>query len=86
MVLPWVAVFEICLACDFRVMSSKAEVGLPETKLGIIPGWGGTVRLPRLIGFDNAVQWIATGDHKKAAAALRDGAVDAVVAPGITSR
>ncbi|MFT7301104.1 MAG: 3-hydroxyacyl-CoA dehydrogenase/enoyl-CoA hydratase/3-hydroxybutyryl-CoA epimerase [Porticoccus sp.] len=73
--------FEICLACDFRVMSSKAQVGVPETKLGIIPGWGGTVRLPRLIGFDNAVQWIATGDHKKAAAALRDGAVDAVVAP-----
>ena len=75
--------FEVCLACDFRVMSSKARVGLPETTLGIIPGWGGTVRLPRLIGFDNAVQWIATGAHKKAADALKDGAVDAVVEPDL---
>ena len=75
--------FEVCLACDFRVMSSKAQVGLPETKLGIIPGWGGTVRLPRLIGFDNAVEWIAGGQHKKAAAALTDGAVDAVVEPDL---
>jgi 3-hydroxyacyl-CoA dehydrogenase/enoyl-CoA hydratase/3-hydroxybutyryl-CoA epimerase/enoyl-CoA isomerase len=75
--------FEVCLACDFRVMSSKARVGLPETTLGIIPGWGGTVRLPRLIGFDNALQWIATGSHKKADAALKDGAVDAVVEPDL---
>ncbi|MEH6468719.1 MAG: fatty acid oxidation complex subunit alpha FadB [Porticoccus sp.] len=75
--------FEVCLACDFRVMSSKAQVGVPETKLGIIPGWGGTVRLPRLIGFDNAVEWIAMGGHKRAAAAFRDGAVDAVVEPDV---
>ncbi|WP_438950880.1 fatty acid oxidation complex subunit alpha FadB [Porticoccus sp.] len=75
--------FEVCLACDFRVMSSRAQVGLPETTLGIIPGWGGTVRLPRLIGFDNAVEWIAGGQHKKAAAALADGAVDAVVEPDL---
>lgn len=73
--------FEICLACDFRIMSSKAQVGLPETKLGIIPGWGGTVRLPRLIGFDNAAKWIATAEYMKALAALKDGAVDAVVEP-----
>lgn len=73
--------FEVCLACDFRVMSSKAQVGLPETKLGIIPGWGGTVRLPRLIGFDNAAKWIATAGHHRAVAALKDGAVDAVVEP-----
>lgn len=75
--------FEVCLACDFRVMSSKAQVGVPETKLGIIPGWGGTVRLPRLIGFDNAVRWITTGGHNKAVAALKDGAVDAVVNPEV---
>ncbi|TNF03757.1 MAG: fatty acid oxidation complex subunit alpha FadB [Gammaproteobacteria bacterium] len=73
--------FEVCLACDYRVMSSKAQVGLPETTLGIMPGWGGTVRLPRLIGFDNAAEWIAGGKHKKAAEALKDGAVDAVVEP-----
>jgi 3-hydroxyacyl-CoA dehydrogenase/enoyl-CoA hydratase/3-hydroxybutyryl-CoA epimerase/enoyl-CoA isomerase len=75
--------FEVCLACDFRVMSSVAQVGLPETTLGIIPGWGGTVRLPRLIGFDNAAEWIAGGQHKKAVVALRDGAVDAVVEPDL---
>ena len=51
---------EICLACDFRVMSTAAKIGLPETKLGILPGWGGTVRLPRIIGVDEAVMWIAT--------------------------
>ncbi|TNE93274.1 MAG: fatty acid oxidation complex subunit alpha FadB, partial [Gammaproteobacteria bacterium] len=73
--------FEVCLACDFRVMSSKAQVGLPETTLGIMPGWGGTVRLPRLIGLDNAAEWIAGGKHKRAAEALKDGAVDAVVEP-----
>lgn len=75
--------FEVCLACDFRVMSSVAQVGFPETTLGIIPGWGGTVRLPRLIGFDNAAEWIAGGQYKKAVVALRDGAVDAVVEPDL---
>ncbi|MCB1669072.1 MAG: fatty acid oxidation complex subunit alpha FadB [Pseudomonadales bacterium] len=73
--------FEICLACDFRVMSNAAQVGLPEVKLGIIPGWAGTVRLPRVIGFDNAVEWIASGAHQRADAALKVGAVDAVVDP-----
>ena len=56
---------------------------LPYPSVGIIPGWGGTVRLPRLIGFDNAVKWIATGSHNKAAAALKEGAVDAVVEPDL---
>ncbi len=72
---------EICLACDFRVMSTAAKVGLPETKLGILPGWGGTVRLPRIIGVDEAVTWMATGADKKPEAALKAGAVDAVAAP-----
>ncbi len=71
--------FEICLATDFRVASSNAKVGLPEVKLGIMPGWGGSVRLPRLIGIDNAVEWMATGATKRAPDALKDGAVDAVV-------
>jgi len=73
--------FEICLTCDYRVMSEKAKVGLPEVKLGIYPGWGGTVRLPRLIGADNAIEWICATKEKKAALALKEGAVDAVVAP-----
>lgn len=72
---------EVSLCCDFRVASTKAKVGLPETKLGIMPGWGGTVRLPRLIGVDNAIEWIAGGTQNKAAAALKVGVVDAVVAP-----
>lgn len=73
--------FEACLACEYRVMSNRAKVGLPETSLGLFPGFGGTVRLSRLIGVDNAVQWIAAGKDRRAAAALSDGAVDAVVAP-----
>lgn len=72
--------FEVCLACDFRVMSDVARIGLPETKLGIIPGFGGTVRLPRLIGVDHAVEWIAGAIEQKPANALEVGAVDAVVA------
>ncbi|ALH94529.1 fatty acid oxidation complex subunit alpha FadB [Acinetobacter equi] len=72
--------FEMCLVCDYRVMSEAATVGLPEVKLGIIPGFGGTVRLSRVIGIDNAIEWIATSANKKPAAALKDGAVDAVVA------
>ncbi|MEE4659505.1 MAG: fatty acid oxidation complex subunit alpha FadB [Halieaceae bacterium] len=72
---------EVCLACDFRIMSSAARIGLPETKLGILPGWGGTVRLPRIIGVDEAVMWMATGADKRADEALKAGAVDAVAEP-----
>ncbi len=73
--------FEMALSTDYRVMSTKAQVGLPETKLGIFPGFGGTVRLPRLIGADNAIEWIAGGTPQKPDAALKVHAVDAVVAP-----
>ena len=52
---------EFCLACDYRVASTAAKVGLPETKLGLIPGWGGTVRLPRIAGVDTAVEWLMPG-------------------------
>jgi 3-hydroxyacyl-CoA dehydrogenase/enoyl-CoA hydratase/3-hydroxybutyryl-CoA epimerase/enoyl-CoA isomerase len=73
--------FEMCLSTDYRVMSTKAKVGLPEVKLGIFPGFGGTVRLPRVIGADNAIEWIAGTKEYKADDALKFGAVDAVVAP-----
>lgn len=73
--------FEMCMACDYRVMSTAAKVGLPESKLGIYPGFGGTVRLPRIIGVDNAAQWIAAGADQRANKALAVGAVDAAVAP-----
>ena len=72
---------ELALAGDYRVMSTTASVGFPEVKLGIFPGFGGSVRMPRVIGLDNAVEWICAGQDKKADAALKDGAVDAVVAP-----
>ncbi|MEM1410964.1 MAG: fatty acid oxidation complex subunit alpha FadB [Pseudomonadota bacterium] len=71
---------EMCLSTDYRTMADKAQVGLPEVKLGIYPGFGGTVRLPRLIGADNAIEWIAGGKPNKAEAAFKTGAVDAVVA------
>jgi 3-hydroxyacyl-CoA dehydrogenase/enoyl-CoA hydratase/3-hydroxybutyryl-CoA epimerase/enoyl-CoA isomerase len=73
--------FEMALSTDYRVMAATAQVGFPEVKLGIYPGFGGTVRLPRLIGADNAIEWIAGGEQQKADAALKMHAVDAVVAP-----
>ena len=72
---------ELALCADYRVMSTAASVGFPEVKLGIFPGFGGSVRMPRIVGVDNAVEWICAGADKKADAALKDGAVDAVVAP-----
>lgn len=69
---------EMALSCDYRVMSEKAKVGLPEVKLGLYPGFGGTVRLSRVIGADNAIEWIAGGTENRAEAAFKVGAVDAV--------
>jgi 3-hydroxyacyl-CoA dehydrogenase/enoyl-CoA hydratase/3-hydroxybutyryl-CoA epimerase/enoyl-CoA isomerase len=72
---------EFALCTSYRVMSSGAKIGLPETKLGIFPGWGGPMRLSRLAGADNAIEWIAGGEQYDADAALKNGVVDAVVAP-----
>ena len=72
---------EMALACDLRVVDTTASIGLPEVKLGLMPGFGGTVRLPRLIGSDNALEWMTTGKDRKGQQALSEGAVDAVVAP-----
>lgn len=72
---------EFCLACDYRVMSTVAKVGLPETKLGLIPGWGGTVRLPRIAGADTAIDWIASARDQRPDVALKAGVVDGVVEP-----
>ena len=71
---------EMCLSTDYRVMGAKAQIGFPETKLGIYPGFGGTVRTPRLIGADNAIEWIADGNPRRADKAFKAGMVDAVVA------
>jgi enoyl-CoA hydratase/carnithine racemase len=66
---------EIALACDLRVASSDAVFGLPETGLGLIPGGGGTQRLPRLIGLGRALDLLVTGDRIDAAEAYRIGLI-----------
>src|SRR5699024_6910879 len=71
---------EMCLATDYRVMGQSARIGFPETRLGLFPGFGGTVRAPRLVGADNAIEWIADGKPRGADASLAVGMVDAVVA------
>jgi len=72
---------ELALACDFRYLAADARVGLPEIKLGIYPGAGGTQRLPRLVGLAKARELIYTGRHIKAEEALAIGLADKVV-PG----
>jgi len=72
---------ELALACDVRFCSSNAKLGLPEVSLGIIPGYGGTQRLPRLVGSGVALQMILQGDPVDAGEALRIGLVNAVYEP-----
>jgi len=70
---------ELALACHLRIASENARFGVPEVKLGIIPGYGGTVRLPRLVGRGRALQMILTGEMVGAEDALRFGLVNDVV-------
>ncbi|MGE0143314.1 MAG: enoyl-CoA hydratase/isomerase family protein [Planctomycetota bacterium] len=72
---------ELALACDVRYASTNAKLGLPEVGLGIIPGYGGTQRLPRLIGMSKALEMMLTGDPISAEEALRVGLVSAVFPP-----
>ncbi|PWC44774.1 3-hydroxyacyl-CoA dehydrogenase NAD-binding domain-containing protein [Azospirillum sp. TSO22-1] len=69
---------ELALACHFRVALRSARLGLPEVKLGLLPGSGGTQRLPRLIGAVKALDMIISGDPVSAAAALEMGIIDAL--------
>ena len=69
---------EIAMACDFRYASAKARFGQPEINLGLIPGFGGTVRLPRLVGLGLAKELTYTGDMIRADEALRIGLVNKV--------
>jgi len=79
---------ELALACDYRVAADSPTVliGLPEVQLGIIPGFGGTQRLPRLISLERALPMILTGKSVNAAKARRIGLVDAVVPPPLLLR
>lgn len=69
---------ELALACDFRIASPKAMLGLPETSLGVIPGYGGTQRLTRLIGEGKAKQMIFSADPIDATEAYRVGLVETI--------
>ncbi|CAL9436304.1 putative enoyl-CoA hydratase echA8 [Nocardiopsis dassonvillei] len=71
---------ELALAADFRVVGSRAKLGVPEIQLGVIPGAGGTQRLPRLVGPARAKEMIFSGRHVDAAEAKEIGLADAVVA------
>ncbi|MBD1574459.1 fatty acid oxidation complex subunit alpha FadB [Vibrio sp. S17_S38] len=70
---------ELILSTDLRIGDATAVIGLPETKLGIIPGFGGTVRMPRVIGADNAMELIATAKQLRADEAIKIGLLDAII-------
>jgi len=72
---------ELALACDLRIASEKASFGQPEVKLGLIPGWGGTQRLPRVIPWAKAAELLFTGQSINAQEAYRIGLVNQVVPP-----
>lgn len=73
--------FELCLATDYRLATANAGFGFPEVGLGICPGFGGTVRAPRIMEFSSAVEWISAGRQYSAAQALSAGAIDAIIEP-----
>jgi len=73
---------ELAMACDIRIASQKAKLGQPEINLGLLPGGGGTQRLPRLVGMGAAFKLLYTGDFIRADEALRIGLVDEVVPAG----
>jgi len=77
--------FELALACHFRVAVATARVGLPEVKLGLLPGAGGTQRLPRLVGPEKSLKMIVTGDPIQASEALTDGVIDEIVEGDLTA-
>lgn len=72
---------ELAMACDFRIASSKAKFGQPEVNLGLIPGYAGTQRLPRLAGLANALFLLTTGEMIGTEEALRMGLIQKVVEP-----
>jgi len=72
--------YELCLACDYRIASPDhaTKIGLPETKIGLLPGWGGSTRLPRLIGLPKALDIILGGKTVPAKLALKLGMIDEI--------
>ena len=72
---------ELSLLAEYRLGLTDAKISLPEVKLGIMPGWGGMTRLPRVIGVDTSLQWLTTGKNFKADKALESGFLDGVIDP-----
>jgi enoyl-CoA hydratase/carnithine racemase len=70
---------ELALVCDIRIASERSMIGLPEIKMGFLPGGGGTQRLPRLVGISNALEMIYTGEPLSAIAAYRIGVINKLV-------
>ena len=70
---------EFAIACDLRIAADNAKIGSPEINLGVYPGWGGTQRLPRIVGISRAREMMYTGDKYTAQEALEMGLVDRVV-------
>ena len=70
---------ELALACDFRIAADDSELGCPETKMGLIPAWGGTQRVPLTVGLSNSKRLIMLGERVKANEAVEMGLVDRVV-------
>jgi 3-hydroxyacyl-CoA dehydrogenase len=70
---------EVALTCHYRVATKEAKLGLPEVKLGLLPGAGGTQRLPRAVGPEMAVKMIVSGDPISAAEALKNGLIEEIV-------
>jgi 3-hydroxyacyl-CoA dehydrogenase len=76
---------EVALACHYRVSDAKAKLGLPEVKLGLLPGAGGTQRLPRVVGAKQALEMVTSGTPMGAKAALAAGLVDEIVEGDLTA-
>ena len=74
---------ELAMSCHIRICSDRARLGQPEVNLGLIPGWGGTQRLARLVGKGKAIEMILTGDMITAQDAYRLGLVNKVVPAGV---
>ena len=74
--------FEVALACHYRVAVPSAKCGLPEVKLGLLPGAGGTQRLPRIVGVQRALEMLTSGEHVRAQVCLEMGLLDALVDEG----
>ena len=73
---------ELALGCHYRIATPDASIGLPEVKIGLLPGAGGTQRLPRAVGAEKGLRMITTGDPIKADDALKSGLVERIVDRG----